>query len=271
MSTRQVTGVGDEATLVELRDWNEPTRAIVASVARTGVLTTTLVSTQPAPGRSAVRPNTGLLAEAIGQLCELPDGGTCAGKARTAEIPPIATGEHPAMLDEVDLPPVKGVAQPWVATAARPATKNLAATRCDQAVFHRKGVTGDLTRSYVIPAGKLPAQFGLTETVGSFGNRRGATRFVADTRAALAACQKKDLSTKVSQVESSTSRARDLTVWRLNVEISDKSSVVFLMAILREGDNVAQIGFVPSGSAALSDPAFVSLTHRAALRLRQLR
>jgi hypothetical protein len=174
------------------------------------------------------------------------------------------------MLDEVDLPPVKGVEQPWVATAPTAATKNLAATRCDQAVFHRKGVTGDLTRSYVIPAAKLPAQFGLTETIGSFGTRKSATRFAAETRTALAACQKKDLSTKVTLVENSSSPARDLAIWRLNVEISDNSSVVFLMAILREGDNVAQIGFVPSGSATLSDQAFVSLTHRAAERLRRL-
>ena len=271
VSTRQVTGVGDEATLVELRDWNSPNRAIVASVARTGTLTTTLVSAQPAPGKKAVRTNAGLLAEAVGQLCELPDGGTCSSRPQTTEIAPIATGEHPAMLDEVDLPPVAGVAQPWLATTPRPATKNLAATRCDQAVFHRKGVTGDLTRSYVIPAAKLPAQFGLTETVGSFGTRKAATRFVAETRTALGACQKKDLSTKVSLVENSTSTIRDLTTWRLNVEISKRSSVVFLMAILREGDNVAQIGFVPSGSATLSDEAFVALTHRAAERLRQLR
>jgi hypothetical protein len=256
---------------VELRDWNDPNRAIVASVARSGVLTTTLVSTQPATARKSVRTNTGLLAQAVGQLCELPDGGACVGKPQTTEIAPIATGEHPAMLGEVDLPPVAGVAQPWLATTPRPATKNLAATRCDQAVFHRKGVTGDLTRSYVIPAAKLPAQFGLTETIGSFGTRKAATRFAAETRTALAACQKKDLSTKVTLVENSSSPARDLTSWRLNVEISDKSSVVFLMAILREGDNVAQIGFVPSGSATLSDEAFASLTHRAAVRLRQLR
>lgn len=270
ISTRQVTGVGDEATLVELRDWNNPNRSLVASVARTGVLTTTVISAQPAAAKRPVRANTGLLAAAVGRLCELPDGGTCAGRPGTRDIAPIPIGEHPAMLDEVDLPPVAGVAQPWMATAPKPAATNLAATRCDQSAFHVRGVTGDLTRSYVIPMAKLPPQFGLTQTVGSFGTAKAATRFVQATRAALAACPRKDLGTKVSLIESTETPARDLTIWRLRVEISDKSSVVFLMAIMREGDNVAQVGFVPSGSATISDAAFVALTHRAAERLRQL-
>jgi DNA-directed RNA polymerase specialized sigma24 family protein len=270
ISTRQVSGIGDEATLLELRDWNDPARSIVASVARTGVLTTTLVSAQPVPGKQPVRANTGLLAQAVGQLCELPDGGSCVSRPTTRQITPIPVGEHTAMLDEVDLPPVQGVRQPWLATAPKAAINNLAATRCDQSVFHRKGVTGDLTRSYVVPAAKLPPQFGLTETIGSFGTAKAAARFVADTRAALATCPKKDLGTKAALVESTATPARELAIWRLNVEISDKSSVVFLMAIVREGDNVAQLCFVPSGPATISDDAFAALAHRAAERLHQL-
>jgi DNA-directed RNA polymerase specialized sigma24 family protein len=270
VSTRQVTGVGDEATLVELRDWNTPNRSVVAGIARTGALTTTVVSAQPAPGRSPIRTGAGLLSQAVARLCELPDGGTCAGPARLRTVAPVPIGEHPAMLDEVDLPPVTGVAQPWAATAPGPATTNAAATRCDRSVFHRKGVTGDLTRSYVIPAAKLPPQFGLTETIGSFGTAKAATRFVAATRAAVDACPEKDLSTKTTLLENVATPARDLTTWRLRVEISDKTTVVFLMAILREGDDVAQIGFVPSGAATISDDAFKALTHRAAERLRLL-
>jgi hypothetical protein len=270
ISTRQVTGVGDEATLVELRDWNRPNRSVVASIARTGALTTTLVSAEPVPARKPVTTNTDLLAQAVGQLCALPDAGACATVAKTTPIAPIPVGEHPAMLDEVDLPPVKGVTQPWVATAPKVATTNLAATRCDQSVFHRKGVTGDLTRSYVIPTAKLPAQFGLTETIGSFGTARAAAKFVTTTRSAMSACAKKDLSAKATQLENVSTRARDLTTWRVQVEISDKTTVDFLMAIMRERDNVAQVGFVPSGSATFTDADFAALTHRAAERLRQL-
>ncbi|MDH2413651.1 hypothetical protein [Nocardioides sp. CER19] len=270
ISTRQVTGIGDEATLVELHDWNDPERSVVASIARTGVLTTTVVSAQPTPDKQPLRTNTGLLGQAVGQLCRLPDGGACAGRSALREVAPIPVGEHPAMLDLVDLPPVAGVAQGWMATAPKAAATNPAATRCDQTVFHRKGATADLTRSFVIPSAKLPPQFGLTETVGSFGTAKAAARVVAGTRTALAACPKKDLGTKVSQIENTVTPARELTAWRLRIEISDKSSVTFLMAIIREGDNVAQVGFVPSGSATISDDAFDALTHRAAERLRRL-
>jgi hypothetical protein len=270
MSTRRVTGVGDEATVVELRDWNNPTRSVVAGVARTGVLTTTVVSAEPAGSKDPVRKNTGLLAEAVGRLCQLPEAGTCSTTPKTHTIAPIPTGEHPAMLSEVDLPPVAGVMQPWTATAPKAATTNLAATRCDQSVFHRKGVTGDLTRSYVIPAAKLPPQFGLAETIGSFGTKKAASKLVEATKTALAGCPKKDLGTKVSLVEDTRTPARELSVWRVRVEISKKSSVDFLMALVRDGDNVAQVGFVPSGSATISDDAFVALTHRAADRLHQL-
>jgi DNA-directed RNA polymerase specialized sigma24 family protein len=270
ISTRRVTGVGDEATLVELRDWKKPNRSVVAGIARTGALTTTLVSAQPAPGRKPVSTNAGLLAQAVARLCELPGAGTCSATPKITLAPPIAIGEHPAMLDEVDLPPVAGVGQPWAATAPKPATRNLAATRCDQTVFHRKGVTGDLTRSYVIPMSKLPPQFGLTETIGSLGTAKAASKLVDTTRSAVAACPKTDLSTKATQLENVATASRDLTTWRVQVETSDKTTVVFLMAILREGDNVAQIGFVPSGSATIPEAAFADLTHRAAERLRQL-
>jgi hypothetical protein len=272
VSTQAVTGVGDEATLVELRDWNDPARSIVAGVARTGVLTTTVVSAQPASARQPVRSNTGLLAQAVQQLCGLPDAGACTTAPKAREVAPLPVGEHPAMLGVVDLPPVTGVAQPWVATAPAPATTNTAATRCDQSVFHRKGVTGDLTRSYLIPTAKsLPAQFGLTETIGSFGTPKAASGFVGTVRAKLARCPKNDLATKVRLVESADKGPRSLTVWRLTLEISDKSSVVFLMAIVRQGDDVAQLGFVPSGSATMSEAQFVALVHRAADRLVQLR
>jgi hypothetical protein len=271
VSTQALTGVGDEATLVELRDWSDPARSIVAGVARTGVLTTTVVSALPARADKPVRTNTGLLGQAVRQLCALPEAGACVTTPKTRTVAPLPTGEHPAMLGTLDLPPVSGIAQPWVATAPVAATTNSAATRCDQSVFHRKGVTGDLTRSYLIPAAKkLPAQFGLTETVGSLGTPKAASSFVKTVRTKIARCPRNDLSTKVRAVESGDKGPRSISVWRLRLEISDKSSVVFLMAIVRQGDNVAQLGFVPSGSATMSDAQFVALAHRAADRLGQL-
>ncbi len=46
LSTHRVEGVGDEATLLVLRDWTEPVTTQVVGVARTGGLTTTVVDTR---------------------------------------------------------------------------------------------------------------------------------------------------------------------------------------------------------------------------------
>lgn len=267
VSTRIVGGVGDEAAALVLRDWDEPVRAIVVGVARTGLATTTVASTVPASLPRPVPRTTRLLAQAVGKLCELPGGGACAGTPVTEEIPPFPVGAHPGLLTELDLPPVPGVPHPWEGTTPTPATTNVAATRCDSSVFHRKGVTGDLTRTFVIPeASGLPPQFGLTQTVGSFGTPKAAQRFVATVRDRLATCPQRDLGTDVQAVATPTGRL-DATVWRVTVELTETRSVVFLMAIIRTGDNVAQLGFVPSGSATIAEADFVALTHRAAERL----
>lgn len=275
LATHRVSGVGDEAAQLVLQDWASPERTVVAGVARSGVLTTTVITAAPASDRGtgkASATNAALLAGALAHLCSLPGAGACTTRPETSDLLPYPVGEHPAMLDQVDLPPVRGVAQPWMATEPVAATKNLASTRCDAADFHGKGITGDLTRSFVIPAAKdLPAQFGLTETIGSFGTTRRASSFVDGVRNRVDDCSRRDLGTKVARLETSARGSRDLTVWRLTVEISKRSSIVYLMAIVREGSSVAQLGFVPSGSATVSEREFVALAHRAAERLTRLR
>ena len=272
VSTQQVSGVGDNANLVVLRDWGAPAHQIVVGVARTGALTTTVASstTPTTPQQRSVAAALQLLGQAVTQLCTLPRHGACTTSPATTAMPPLPTGTHPELLSAVDLPPVAGVDQPWVGTEPAPATTNVAATRCDGTVFHTAGVHGDLTRSFVIPtATGLDPQFGLTETVGAFATPQAAKTFVAGVRTKLAACPQKDLGSKVDQLENDTTP--DMTVWRVTVSLSDKSSVIYLMAILRQGSNVAQVGFVPSGASTIGDPDFVALAHRAADRLTQLR
>ncbi|UDY24372.1 hypothetical protein [Nocardioides sp. Kera G14] len=268
MSTRSVTGVGDEATLVVLRDWSDPQRSIVAGVARTGIITTTVVTAAPASAPRAVTDNTDLLGLAVTKLCALPQAGTCASEATNTAIAPLPIGKTPAMLNTVDLPPVAGVTQTWDATDAVAATTNTAATRCDNASFHGGGVKGGLTRSFVVPdATNLPPQFGLTETIGTLPTAKAAAAFVAGVRTKISGCPKKDLGTTIDPLDSVATKTGEITAWRVHVDISDKSSVIFLMAIIRTGAHVAQIGFVPDGAHTIADGDFVELAHRAADRL----
>lgn len=267
-STQTVTGIGDEASVVVLRDWTAPVRSVVVGVARTGVLTTTVITTTTPVRAQAVTASTQLLGQAVQQVCELPEAGACTTTPAAAEAPPIPIGDHPALLSEIDLPPVNTVDQPWVGTAPVPADVNVAATRCDNATFQGNGIQGDLTRSFVIPtAPDLPNEFGLTETVGLLPQQKQARAFVERIRRRLAECEDSVLGSTVTQTETSSSPDRDVTIWRVEVEISDERTVVYQMAILRNGAAVGQLGFVPSGEVTMEPGAFAALAHRAADRL----
>ena len=269
LSTHRVKGVGDEAMLFVLRDWSEPTTAQVVGVARTGRVTTTTSVTRTGPRDPGTEPTAALLASAVDGLCGLPGGGTCAQSPQVKAVPPLPAGTSPALLGEVDLPPVSKVSRPWVGTPPEAATTNLAATRCDESDFAGQGFSRGETRSFLVPDAGLPPEFGLTQTVGALP-RRQAEQFVADVRRKLTTCPDRDLATQVDKVEDMSEGARQLTVWRLTVEVSDERSVTYLMGIVRNGTAVAQLTFVPANGVVMGSEPFVALAMRAQDRLARL-
>jgi hypothetical protein len=274
LSTHRVEGVGDEATLMVLRDWTEPVTTQVVGVARTGGLTTTVVDTRTGmtdPDQEPdLAPSAGLLATAITGMCTLPDAGACTATPKLRASSPVPVGKHPALLVEADLPPVPGIAQPWVGTKPRRAKENVAATRCDDTAFTAPEFSEAYTRTFVVPAAtQLPPEFGLSQTVGALP-RKQAQAFVDDIRTKLAKCPDNDLGTDVERLTQEETGPRDLSVWRLTVEVSEERSVRFLMAVVREGNAVAQLTFVPSGEVSIGPEAFTTLARRAQERLGQL-
>ncbi|NYD40819.1 hypothetical protein [Nocardioides panaciterrulae] len=266
VSTQRVTGVGDRATLVALRWWRGSGSTLLVGVARTGRVTTTTLTRLPGTGPLALDSGTALLAGAVDDLCGLPDAGACAQHPRHRPAAPVPVGEVPGMLVEVDLPPVTGVTRPWVGTEPRKAVTNVAATRCDRTDFDVPGVTAALTRSFVIPGAHVPDTFGLTETVGSMSTHR-ARALVQRVRHRMAGCSHQDPGTEVQRLLQSQSRRTDLSVWQVTTEISDKSSVRFLMGIVRDGPHVAQVGFVPDHRMTMRRGDFPTLVRRALDRL----
>jgi DNA-directed RNA polymerase specialized sigma24 family protein len=269
LSTQRVKGVGDEAMVFVLRDWNDPTTAQVVGVARSGAVTTTTSITRPGARDPETEPGAALLASAVDGLCGLPGGGTCADTPKLKAVPPMATGTSAALLSEVDLPPVTKVTQPWVGTPPEEATTNLAATRCDESDFAGDGFSRGETRSFLVPGANLPPEFGLTQTVGALP-RNQAEAFVAGVRRRLTSCPDRDLATQVDEVEQMSEGDRDLTVWRLTVEISDERSVTYLMGILRNGTAVSQLTFVPADGVVMGGEPFIALAMRAQERLARL-
>jgi DNA-directed RNA polymerase specialized sigma24 family protein len=274
LSTHRVSGVGDEATLMVLRSWSDPVTTQVVGIARTGVLTTTVVNTVTGltdPEQEPdLKPSARLLGTAVSGLCALPDAGECSGTPKLKDSAPVPAGKHPSMLVEADLPPVPTIDQPWVGTQPTKAKTNVAATRCDNTDFSGPDFIKAFARSFVIPsAAQLPPEFGLSETVGALP-RKKAQAFVTDVRDKLATCPKDDLGTDVETISDETSGPRELAVWRVTVEVSQDRSVRFLMAIIREGNGVAQLTFVPSDDVSIGPEAFLTLAHRAQERLGQL-
>ncbi|ABL83086.1 MULTISPECIES: hypothetical protein [unclassified Nocardioides] len=266
LETREVAGVGDEAMLVVLRTWDAPASTVVAGVARTGQLTTTVVSRSPVGRAPELTKSAALLGSAVTELCGRTGAGTCSSRPRLRTVPPVPVATVPAMLAEVDLPPVGEVRRPWVGTEPRQARDNAAATGCDRADFSTKAMSNNVTRTFLVPGAKLRAEFGLTETIGSLPEPKAAG-FVDDVRDRLASCSKKQMGTQVDRIRQLEGKHRDLTVWRVTTEISDQRSVSYLMGIVRDRTSVAQVGFVPDPAGGMSADDFVALVERALARL----
>ena len=270
VDTREVQGVGDDAMVLALREWGTPATTVVAAVARTGAVTTTTVASvrgTDAPDlRSAVR----LLRTAVDGVCELPDAGACPVRPRMVPVDPLPTGEAPGMLVEVDLPPASRVDRPWVGTQPAAVRQNFASTRCDEASFTGPGWRSSRTRTFLVPGAKLPAQFGLTQTVGLLPTAAQARAFVDGVRKRMAGCPERDLGTDVAQVVDLRDGPTDIAAWQVTTEISDQRSVQYLMALVRTGGAVGQIGFVPAEGVTIARDDFVALAERAVQRLRPL-
>ncbi len=273
IASRTVEGVGDETVQLVLRDWASPVRTMVVQVTRSGIFTTAVASIVGGEDPAPVAPLALLQAEAVDGLCALPGAGACATRPRISASDPPPTGEVPAMIAEIDLPPVIDVAEPWVGTEPRKALSNAAATGCDNASFSGQydgtAWRQNLTRTFLVPQARLPAQFGVTETIGSLPVE-SAKAFLALVRDRIGSCPDRDVGTTVRQLASSSEGDSELTAWELTTEVSDERSIRFFMAVLRRGTSVAQVGYVPAGDVRLRDGEFAALAERALARLGEL-
>lgn len=263
-------GVGDEATLLVLRTWQEPTRTYTIGIARTGSLVTSVVRQITDARDPRLGAMVDLTATAVNQLCGHDDAGECSAKPRLKDAPPPPAEMAPGLLQVVDLPPVDGIRRPWAGTRPTKARENNAATSCDKASFASKKISQARTRTFVIPDARVPTTFGLTQTLGRFRSAAAAKRFVSDVRDRLGACEDKELSTRVNQVHTESDKSTEMTIWRLRTEVSEKRTVEFQMAIIRRGRVVVQLGFVPDAGHSIGNGAFHDLSERALERVENL-
>lgn len=268
LATRTVKRVGDDARQFRLRTWGKVPSTVSVGLARTGsLLVTTVVSSRGRPVSD--RDATTSLAAAVNALCGTDGAGACAGRGRTRTEAPLDVGAGPGLLSVVDLPPVAAVRGPWVGIDPVRARNNDAATRCDRTSFQGKGISRALTRTFLFPETRNAGQLGLTQTVGSM-KEQAARRFVQQVRDRMRQCGQANLGTSVTPLASSSTKATDLQAWALSIELNDRQSFPFLMAIVRDGRAVSQIGFAPEGAMTMSRTDFVALSRRVLERLATL-
>lgn len=270
LGVHELRGVGDQATLFTLRAWNGATRTVQVGVARTGQITTTTMGQV-----EGLRPGTGsaasMLAAAVNSMCGIPGSGSCASppKARAIAAPPA--GEVEGMLSELDLPPVARARGPWFGTKPARAKVNVASTRCDRTAFSGNQLTHNLTRTFLFPQDKGADEFGLTQSVAMTRSAGAAKGFVRGVRTKLTECAREGFGTEVSRLVDRQTKKSEVAVWRVEVEVSDSSTLEYLMAIMRHKNMVSQLGFVPSRELSIDQDDFVWLTRRAMERLPRLK
>lgn len=271
LDTYALTGAGDQGALLVLRDWAKPVTTWTISVTRTGSIVSTLARDVADASAPALPPFLAAVGTSVNRLCKADGGGTCATAPQQVPGPPPPGPSARGMLQAVDLPPVKGVPQAWVGTAPHAATTNPAATSCDRAAFTGPGITSSSTRTFLMPEAHLPAQFGLSETIGRFTGEAEAGAFVSGVEKKMKSCEDRDLSATVDEFRHQPQGPLGAVhAWRITIQVSDNRSIDFWVALVRRGAVVAEVGFVPVEKAKIDQQAFQALAERALLRLENL-
>jgi hypothetical protein len=259
---------GTTVTVLELRRWSDPVRTITVAVARSGLVTLSLVhETDAASGPSRAGLGQSIL-DALAMLCPT-SGGRCGltGQLRPASLPP--TGEPAGFVGVVDLPPVPGVDTPWVGTGADPATVNPAATLCDQTSFEGGGVRAGRSRTLVLPREDLPVQFGISQSVGRVATAAAAERFIDGVAARMASCPDRELGVEVRAVAGVSAGDVSGRIWLVSYELPS-GAVNFRVAVVRNGSAVTQLTLSPTASYDMGAAPFERLAVRAGVRLEEL-
>jgi hypothetical protein len=256
----------------------QPTQTTyVVGVARTGLFTTALTfQTDVVPERADLQGVADLLGTAVERLCDLPDGGKCAAApAKVEAAPPYPTGDVPAMLSELDLPPVGAEPSRWAAPAASEITPGSTSTGmigCSSIAFvgsfRGKEFTHALVRDWVLPDANLPPEVGLTQTVASLPPSPAAD-LVAQVRDQVAKCPDEDAGagTDVQRLAGWDRGDQSLTAWHLVTRVTTDKTIDYDVAILRDHGAVSQLTYVAAKDAPMPPDAFVALSERALQRL----
>ncbi|MGH3356651.1 MAG: sigma factor-like helix-turn-helix DNA-binding protein [Nocardioidaceae bacterium] len=268
LNTTKVRELGDEAVAFRLRRVGTRDTYLTVGVVRTGPITTAVIASTRADRPVAPPRVLNRAGVSVTRTC-LPVSGDCSTLFRTREVPPLPTNEDPGFLAAYDLPSISNVTAPWVGTDPERSPDDPAATPCERATFGKPQKARN--RVFVLPtAKKLPRRFGLSETVGTFANRKNARQFIRRAEASARACPDRELSASVPNSRALPDRMHG-HVWRFEFEVDRGNSVFYRVGLVRSGRRVAVVSMSPSERYDVAPPEFTALMLRAGQRLSEAR
>lgn len=264
VNTLEVTGLGDEARVVVLRQEGRRPKYSTVGVVRTGTITTALVATTA--GKHPIGPHrlAGRLAANVTAICDLGEG-ACSADPKLNRVPPLPQPNHPGFLVPSDLPPV-GSRHPWAGTDPKSVRDNPSDTPCDRVDFGPP--QKPRARVFVIPkASQMPRTFGLSETVARLGKRAAARKFVNAAEQRVGGCVDREINAQVLRDNSFEVGQVNGQIWAFEFELPDGGSAFYRVGLVRRGSVVAQVTLSPAGRFDMTPLDFRHLVVRAGERL----
>lgn len=253
--------------ILQLRSHRSPERVFTVGVAHSGRVTSTMVHEREGSKGLDVDDFARALNTSVAKVCR-DSGGRCSDDLEVVKAAPPRTSDAASFLGVVDLPPVADIDEVWSGTRPLRPETNPAATQCDEADFQRKGLDSAASRVFVLPdAVGVPAEFGVTETVGVFDSDDTAEKLVDDVRDDIDACPDANLSAKITQEEKIEGEGFEGRSWKISLEIKEGDRVSIRTGIVRRGSAVAQVTMTPVGDYNVDRETWETLVHRAGERL----
>lgn len=271
VSYSDVASLGERARLVGLRlpSTDGPiTEYVVVAQSGPSVTFLSVTSTPAQPAGLTAAQLVTLAGTSVDTVCDQTRSACARPPYPTTAVRLPGDGVPGGFLSAFDLPIVDGLSNPWAATDPARVTSNPSATACDQADFAPGGASAVRSRRYVIrDEPGLPRGFGMSETVGTFASGADAKAFVSRVSSHVARCHTRQDSLRVAASSAFTAARSNGNVWKVLQSLSKTKTLTLRTALVRYGDRVAQVTFTPTKGNDVSQPEFVALAHRAAVRL----
>jgi len=197
---------------------------------------------------------------AVKRIC--PQTGGCGTAAPAAKPVLLPTSELAGFMAPVDLPVLDDVDKPWVSTPGKTGT----GTQCEKFDPHKGKALRFSSLTYVAPDAKVPAEFGLDDTVAKFASASAASTFVTQLRKNVDGCEKAVSTAKVESTGTIVTTAVKGKSWRASFDTGNSQKFTYRIGVALSGNRAVYLLFPVLKGLDMSDTAFNETLTRAAER-----